>query len=150
MHSASSAGPSTVSSIPTSASLGTICRHAVFALAGRCEGILGATGFGFRPFTSRHPRPIARFAALPPGQACSPMVGDVAILLIIGLIAVLLAAGHEWTVVAACVAVLVLLPATVLGLRRHFEGADRLRRVLDRARQAPIEAEYDVPPPWLP
>jgi hypothetical protein len=78
------------------------------------------------------------------------MVGDVAILLIIGLIAVLLAAGHEWTVVAACVAVLVLLPATVLGLRRHFEGADRLRRVLDRARQAPIEAEYDVPPPWLP
>jgi hypothetical protein len=57
---------------------------------------------------------------------------DVAIVFAIALVAVLVAAGGVWLFVAVPVAVLVLLPAAVLGLGRHFEAATRVRKELER------------------
>ena len=57
---------------------------------------------------------------------------DVTTIFAIALVAVLVAAGGLWLIVAVPVAVLVLLPAALLGLRRQFEAANRLRRELER------------------
>jgi hypothetical protein len=56
---------------------------------------------------------------------------DLATVFAIALVAVLIAAGGAWLIVAVAVAVLVLLPASLIGLRRHFEAATRLRQELD-------------------
>ena len=63
------------------------------------------------------------------------MLGDAAILLTIGLIAVLIAAGGAWWIAAVAVAILILLPATLIGLRRNFHDAMRFRKFLDSVRQ---------------
>jgi hypothetical protein len=46
----------------------------------------------------------------------------------IALIAVLVAAGGLWLIIAVVVAVSVLLPAALFGLRHQFEAATKVRR----------------------
>ena len=58
------------------------------------------------------------------------MLRDLAILVVIGVIALLVAAGGGWSIVAVCIAVFILLPATVIGLWRHFDAANRSTRLL--------------------
>ncbi len=60
------------------------------------------------------------------------MWADIVALFAIALVAVLVATGGVWLIVAVPVAVLVLLPASLIGLRRQFESATRLRKDLER------------------
>ena len=53
-------------------------------------------------------------------------------LVAIALVAVLVAAGGVWLIVAVPVAVFVLIPASLIGLRNHFEAATILRKELER------------------
>jgi hypothetical protein len=50
----------------------------------------------------------------------------------IALVAVLVAAGGVWLLVAIPVAVFVLIPASLIGLRHQFEAATSLRKELER------------------
>jgi len=50
----------------------------------------------------------------------------------IALVAVLVAAGGVWLIVAVPVGVFVLIPASLIGLHHHFEAATSLRKELER------------------
>jgi di/tricarboxylate transporter len=66
------------------------------------------------------------------GKTHRPVWANVTTMFAIALVAVLVAAGGLWLIVAVPVAVLVLLPAALFGLRGQFEAATRLRRELER------------------
>jgi hypothetical protein len=50
----------------------------------------------------------------------------------VALVAVLIAAGGVWLIAAVPVAVFVLLPASLIGLRHQFEAATTLRKEIER------------------